>query len=244
MESIGEKLKKIRLEKGLSLEDVYKKTKIHINILEALEEGRLINKSPVYIRGFLKIYCEFLGVDPKDFIPDFKKPQVSTDYFKSYQKPILPKSSIKLSMFRSHFKIIRTLAIVVLLFILGSGVVKLTKAYKNKRYSAVTALSKKVKSNLPVMQKQIPLETIRLSIRARENCWIKAKVDDKVVFADVLKKGRFESWQAKGKIELSLGNAGGIELQLNDKLISSLGRKGQVIKHIVITKEEGLKIIR
>jgi hypothetical protein len=83
-----------------------------------------------------------------------------------------------------------------------------------------------------------------VGIRARENCWIKAKVDGKVVFADILKKGRFESWQGKEKIELSLGNAGGIDLQLNDKLISPLGRKGQAIKHLVITKEEGLEIIK
>ncbi|MBI3991561.1 MAG: helix-turn-helix domain-containing protein, partial [Candidatus Omnitrophica bacterium] len=73
MESTGTKLKNLRLQKGLSLEDVHKKTKIHLNILKAIEEDSLVNFSPVYIKGFLKIYCKSLGVDPRDCISDYKE---------------------------------------------------------------------------------------------------------------------------------------------------------------------------
>src|SRR3989338_7892361 len=73
MESAGAKLKSARLQKGLSLEEAHKKTKIHLNILKAIEEDSLINFSPVYIKGFLKIYCKFLGVDPRDCMPDYKE---------------------------------------------------------------------------------------------------------------------------------------------------------------------------
>ena len=66
IEPIGEKLKKIRQTKGLSLEEVHKKTKIHINILKAIEGESLTNLSPIYLKGFLKIYCNFLGLDPKE----------------------------------------------------------------------------------------------------------------------------------------------------------------------------------
>jgi hypothetical protein len=69
------------------------------------------------------------------------------------------------------------------------------------------------------------------------------KSDGKVVFQGVLKKGRFESWQANTKMELSLGNAGVVELEVNGKLISNLGRRGQALKNILITKE-GLAIKR
>jgi hypothetical protein len=56
-----------------------------------------------------------------------------------------------------------------------------------------------------------------------------------------LKKGRFENWYAKDKIELSLGNAAAVDLEVNGRPISNLGRKGQALKNIVITKE-GLMI--
>ena len=63
----GAELKKIRLEKGIRLEEIHKKTKIHINILKAIEGDSLTDLNPVYLRGFIKIYCNFLGLDPKDY---------------------------------------------------------------------------------------------------------------------------------------------------------------------------------
>jgi len=71
-------LKKIRLAKGIRLEEVHKKTKIHINILKAIEGDGLTNLNPVYLKGFIKIYCNFLGVDPKEYSlepPKERKPQ-------------------------------------------------------------------------------------------------------------------------------------------------------------------------
>ena len=43
MQNVGEKLKKARLEKGLSLDEVYRQTRIHLRVLEALEEDRAHN---------------------------------------------------------------------------------------------------------------------------------------------------------------------------------------------------------
>jgi hypothetical protein len=76
-----------------------------------------------------------------------------------------------------------------------------------------------------------------LGIRARENCWVSLKADGKVVFQRVLEKGRYESWEAKDKMELSLGNAGAVELEVNGQLFTNLGRRGQARKNIVITKD-------
>jgi len=45
MESNGQRLKKLRLEKGLSLEEVQKKTKVHFNILKAIEGDSISNLS-------------------------------------------------------------------------------------------------------------------------------------------------------------------------------------------------------
>ncbi|MFA4993619.1 MAG: DUF4115 domain-containing protein, partial [Candidatus Omnitrophota bacterium] len=82
-----------------------------------------------------------------------------------------------------------------------------------------------------------------LGIFARDKSWVSAKVDGKVVFHGVLGRGRSETWQAKEKIELSLGDAGAIELQVNDQRFTKLGRRGQSLKNIIINKE-GLKISR
>lgn len=278
MENIGAKLKKKRLEKGFTLEDVQKKTKIHLNILKAIEEDSLVNLSPIYIKGFLKIYCKLLGVDPDDYISGIKakeivkaaepkplpekenKPAAALDK----QEPVIPgvikfiQSKIKLISF-----IIIVIVVSISLFNLGKNIVLKIKSLPKKQKEE-KARVKKTQLPLPVntskhatkvnpvkVQKpQIEQATvvnpmrleatpalIKLGIRAKEDCWMQVKTDGKVIFQNNLKKGRFENWQAKEKIELSLGNAGVVELEVNGKFIPSIGRRGQSIKNILITKD-------
>ena len=77
----------------------------------------------------------------------------------------------------------------------------------------------------------------RLGIFAKQDCWLEVKTNGRTIFAGVLKKGNFEHWEANDSIEFSLGNAGGVDVEVNNKLLPALGRRGQVIKNILVTKE-------
>jgi cytoskeletal protein RodZ len=263
MEFQGEKLKKIRQEKGLSLEEAHKKTKINLNILKAIEGDTITNLSPIYLKGFLKIYCEFLGVNPKEYITDYKETPDTADQIK--QAPLLKPLKLKLGTLKFIQKIkaivILILVIVVssaLLFNLGKFISSrqkenlakkgLTPSEAQRRAKIKTQKTQQVKASVTTTRQtpagSIPKSTnsgIRLGIRASENCWIQVKVDGRLVFQRVLERGRFESWQAKDRIELSLGNAGAVELEVNGQIFSNLGRRGEVRKSIMITKE-GLNI--
>jgi len=274
MENTGEKLKKIRLEKGISLEEVQKKTRIHLNILKAIEGQSLTNLSPIYLKGFLKIYCKFLGVDPAEYITDYRESsyKVSEKAASKAEKTVQVKEekkvfkapAIKLPSLRLTKKAINVLVflvIIMLLWVLLFNFVKFLHSRKsNPRKTRIALLSERKEAKKAVKAEQMkpvvpalktqagevvaPKEVItgiRLGIRTNENCWISLKVDGKLVFQRVLEKGRFESWQAKNKIELSLGNAGAVELEVNGQVFSNLGRRKQSLKNILITKE-GLKI--
>lgn len=256
-ESAGARLKKIRLEKGLSLEEVHKKTKIHLNILRAVEEDSLIDFSPVYIKGFLKIYCKFLGVDPKNYIAGYKEPQAKVEYVSDFKNKPAPLFKIRpltmpyLKAIRINpktiFTVILILAFIIVLFNLGK--IFSSRQSFAKREKAELALVPVVipkmenKSQIAKAQDSAAAKIIRLDMRAKENCFINVKTDGKVMFQNVLRKGRSESWQAKNKIEFSLSNAGAVELEVNGRRIQSLGRRGQALKNILITKE-GLSIKR
>ena len=77
----------------------------------------------------------------------------------------------------------------------------------------------------------------RLGILAKEDCWLEVKLDGKTILNYILKKGRFEEWGAKERIEFSIGNAGGVDVEVNGESLPPLGRRRQVIKNIIITKQ-------
>ncbi|MFA5051746.1 MAG: helix-turn-helix domain-containing protein [Patescibacteria group bacterium] len=84
--TLGERLKKVREEAGISLDAAADKTQVRKQYLEALERGTYADlPGPVYIENFLKRYAEFLGVSP-DFVIDVYKHQDQKSLKKEYKQ--------------------------------------------------------------------------------------------------------------------------------------------------------------
>ncbi|MFZ2881526.1 MAG: helix-turn-helix domain-containing protein, partial [Candidatus Moraniibacteriota bacterium] len=72
--TLGERLKKLRSDKRISLNEVSRVTKIKLEYLECLEDGRYQDLPvDVYVRGFLKSYGDFLLVDEGFLIRLYEK---------------------------------------------------------------------------------------------------------------------------------------------------------------------------
>jgi cytoskeletal protein RodZ len=72
--TLGEKLKKIRSEYRISLNEVCKNTKIQVKYLEYLENGEYEKLPPdVYARGFVRSYAHFLGADENVLIKLYER---------------------------------------------------------------------------------------------------------------------------------------------------------------------------
>jgi len=253
MESTGARLKKIRLEKGISLEEAHKKTKIHRNILKAVEEDSLVNLSPVYSKGFIKIYCKFLGVNPADFIHDYKEPASRSKlepHPAAHKKsePLIERMVFKFDAFKLRLTpktIVMSIVIIIFIIFLFKlpKIISSARVYLSSKRAVVSSVILPTKTGKEVLSpvssaQKIPASTvIRLGIRVKDNCLVKVKADGHLLIDRIFRKGMSDSWTAKEKIELSLGNAGVAELEINGKRIAALGRKGQTIKNIVITKD-------
>jgi cytoskeletal protein RodZ len=86
--SIGGQFKKAREIKKLSLEEIYKHTKIHPSVLSAIEEDKFSQiLNATYIRSFLKEYADFIGLDADAMVSEYNKA-----YSKS--RPVITKSII------------------------------------------------------------------------------------------------------------------------------------------------------
>jgi len=72
MPALGERFRAARESRGLSLSDVSEQIRIRSIYLAAIEEENwTVIGAPVYIRGFLRTYARFLGLDPEEVVATF-----------------------------------------------------------------------------------------------------------------------------------------------------------------------------
>ena len=63
----GTLLKSTREARGISLRVVHEATKIPMDVLRAIEEGYTVRTlAPFYLKGFIKMYAEYLKINVQD----------------------------------------------------------------------------------------------------------------------------------------------------------------------------------
>lgn len=115
--TLGEKLKKIRSDRRLALNDISRVTKIPLKYLEYLEDGKY-EKLPadVYVKGFLKNYAEILGVDEHIFIRLFEKEKGINKNLRKQNGEVEEKTKpLNISSFVVTPKIMATTAVTILI---------------------------------------------------------------------------------------------------------------------------------
>ncbi len=71
---VGELLKEARLVRGKGLDEISDALKINKNYLKALEEGDWeVFKAEIYIKGFLKNYAKYLGIDEEKALSIYRR---------------------------------------------------------------------------------------------------------------------------------------------------------------------------
>ena len=110
------------------------------------------------------------------------------------------------------------------------------------------------KHNIPDVKGIFPLKTqskldrdvksrsdlLELKFTTIEKTWVRIFADGKKLFGGTLYEGDEKAWYAKEKFHFRIGNAGGVVIELNGKKMPILGKKGEVIRKVVITKD-GIK---
>ena len=72
MATLGEKLKSARERMGASTSQAAAATRIKIQHIEAMESGQFQRiPAPTYAKGFLRMYAEYLGLDPAPLVREY-----------------------------------------------------------------------------------------------------------------------------------------------------------------------------
>lgn len=217
------KLKERRKELGYSIEEVVDKTKLYPSVIRDLEEGNLKNLSPAYLKGFIKIYASFLGINVDDLIIEEKKP---------FLKPKENKKRIDffrfLKIFKKFKKIIFFILILLILFIL---ILKIPKIFKGVKKDKTIDYKEELKS-IEIKKDQ----KINVAVIAKKNCYLKVKIDGKIFFDGLLKEKTKETWTADKEIEMSISDGSRVYIEVNGKLLPQITSVPKRIKSLKINE--------
>jgi cytoskeletal protein RodZ len=125
MIKLGDLLKNRRIEKRIELSQVSESTKIPLELIEALEEGQYDKfSSEVYLKGLLKNYAKYLGIDTQKALAIYRrdKKEFHEQSLKDSQKPIQsPKALV------TPGRIVFVVTLGIVLAVLGFVVVQVNK---------------------------------------------------------------------------------------------------------------------
>ena len=73
-ETVGDRLRRERLSKHITLEEVAEATRVNLETLQAIEADDK-NKLParVFVQGFIRLYAKHVGLDPEEVLSHYSK---------------------------------------------------------------------------------------------------------------------------------------------------------------------------
>ncbi|PKM89978.1 MAG: hypothetical protein CVU87_03590 [Firmicutes bacterium HGW-Firmicutes-12] len=250
MENIGSALRQARLEKNISLEEIEKSTKIRRVYLEALEnEDWNVIPGNVYLKGFLRSYVRYLGLNEEEYLTAIKMVTTPTPE----TEPIPDKIELP-GRPKKRNAIIFGFIAVLILFISQYVYQQVLNPPNSERNVPINQSGEQITPEVPDEndddanqgKEEIDEEIsqIDLVIKVVKNrCWMEIKSDGKVLYEGTLRQGEEMSFLGLTNVYFRLGNAGDTEVYMNQSLIPSLGIGGDVVnKEYIIENNEIIEV--
>ncbi|HVO10883.1 MAG TPA: RodZ domain-containing protein [Vicinamibacteria bacterium] len=243
MASFGEKLRQQREMRGVSLREIAEGTKISVRFLQALEEDRVdVLPGGLFPRAFVRQYASFLGLDADrlaaEFLAEHTAPAVERR-----PAPALALPRVSVTAGQVFLGVVAVVAVAFLLHRSSTDGRRATRAMPSPTpvpaAPAVLPTDRVLPAatSLPASAAAPAQDRLVLSITAEEECWVEVRADGTTVLNRVLAGGESQTLEARGRIVLSVGNAGALQVRLNGRPALPLGHSGEVKRNIVITPE-------
>ena len=266
MPPVGTHLRQLREARGVSLEEIARATRVNSSYLQALEaDDHASLPVPVFTRGFIRAYCQALGEAPDQSLAlydgrnESPVPVAAPAHAGPPSAPAAPPRPASVSrpgtdsVPRNRGPVLVSF---VLLVVLGVALFAVTLLLQSGRESAedrraartpprvaeapaTGAPAVPAMSTAPVAPPPAPAAPAgyRLVARAVETTWLRVRTEEGKTIEETIPAGQTREWFSKGPFTLTVGNAGGVSLELNGKALPSLGASGVVIPRLVVPPE-------
>jgi cytoskeleton protein RodZ len=257
MTNFGASFKKARESKGISLVQIAAETRISTRFLSAIENEEF-NLLPggIFNRGFVRTYAGRVGLDPDQAIADYER------LAEVHQTPEALTAAATPPAKRDHR--LYPIAVGALILVIAIFYVVNRESGQSAQAPSVppppppviaqpappppqpvvptaapetTAAAPEPQTPLqaPVAAAAPATQALTIEIDATEQTWIKVVADGSTVNpGEVLEPGMTRKFTAQNQMDLSIGNAAGVSLKVNDKAARPLGKSGQV-RELIIT---------
>jgi transcriptional regulator with XRE-family HTH domain len=233
-DALGERFRAAREARGLALSDVADQIRIRSVYLAAIEdESWSTIGAPVYVRGFLRTYARFVGIDPEEAVAAFNRTQPAS----GTGQPISARGdgSEEGEGRRRGPLLIWVAATVAVLLIAFVVYNELTMRRPAVTASAVSAPPSPAASATPSAAVATPAplpagpggpRSLALVLSAPS--WLRVTIDGSVSMEGTFPAGTSKTFHGKNAM-VRIGNAGGVEVYIDGKNVGKLGKSGDVI---------------
>jgi cytoskeletal protein RodZ len=244
--TFGEELRRERLIRDVSLDEISASTKISIRLLTALESsdvGKL--PAPVFTRGFIRAYSRHLGLDPDEMI-------------NAYLADVAPDrarvgASTKRRGLKSLFRGRRGTAGAIVISV--TGILVLLGLIARPERRSAPAISVAARPIAPVSFKNVavspgpapaiqdeapsaspsPAPTgVSMVLEFEQDSWTEVSADGAPIFSGLIRRGSRHQFSAREGFRLTLGNAGGVRVTVDGRAMEPLGGAGQVVRDMAV----------
>jgi transcriptional regulator with XRE-family HTH domain len=206
--SFGSWLRRQREVREITLREISQESKISLRYLEAIEQDKKgVLPAPVFVRGFLREYARFVGLDPDEVInyhmASVPKKEADDDAAPS-------RGSDRPTMVRPIWLVA---ALVAVLAVIGGF-----SYFSRSRGPESNAMVPPQGATLPQTPMAEDLETpapIRLAMDFTQTSWVAVTIDGERAISELRVQGESLRVEAERELRIRLGNVGGVSFELN-----------------------------
>jgi cytoskeletal protein RodZ len=243
MAALGEEFRSAREARGLTLSDVAEQIHIRSVYLNAIEneEWKAIG-APVYVRGFIRTYARFLGLDAEDAVARFNQAAPAE---RATVSAVTTMADDRDRSGPSIWAILGTLVAAVLVVFVayeywqyahGNGsqgpVAAASTAPQPAGGSAGSETPAAGASAIPSAKPSASPASLarhQLAIRLTQRSWLRVTVDGATKLEGIYPAGTARTFSGN-VADVRAGNAGGVTLVVNGRPPASMGKEGDVVE--------------
>ncbi|HPR64354.1 MAG TPA: DUF4115 domain-containing protein [Thermoanaerobaculia bacterium] len=217
---VGTILKQSREAKGISLEDVARKSNIALRYLRAIEEHNFqLLPNEVFARAFIRQYARIVGLESEEAVELYRRERGTAER----KGRAVSRNPVN----QGFFWVFIVCTILVGIF----GLVFLFQSLQNSGVETPenqTSIRPTEPEPEPATAKTVPVvEPTRIDLTFLRRCWITITLDGKKVFEGVKEPGDRLSYSLRESLAFRAGDGGAVQVERGGEPYPIQGRDGQ-----------------